>query len=240
MATTLRPPNVRVRRTCGARANGWNGAPVLNETTSGKQSVMNMACQNWPTRSSVLFHSSLTNACRSRKPFVSPSAVPKNSPSMRPDVFAPRASGPVTFPTSRVWIERMLKTGPALMSVPAGSSHSGLGEEEEVPLAQARRLTRIEDDVGLDEPGERDAERGLGLVGPRETRARRRDDDEKCRCPSAHASNIYQKARVMARADRSPSSLETSTTSRPRRSGCRSRACGRRRSSGDCRSSSRP
>ena len=137
VATTLRRPNVRVSRTCGARANGWNGAPVLNETTSGKQSVMNMACQNWPTRSSVRFHSSLTNAWRSRKPFVSPSAVPKNSPSMSPDVFAPRASGPVTFPTSRVWMERMLRTGPALMSFPAGSSDGAFGKRRKWP---SRRL----------------------------------------------------------------------------------------------------
>ena len=203
MAMTLSRPNVRVRRTCGARANGWNGAPVLNETTSGKQSVMNMACQNWPTRSSVRFHSSLTNAWRSRKPFVSPSAVPKNSPSMSPEVFAPRASGPVTFPTSRVWMERMLKTGPALMSSPAGSSDAGLREEQEMALAQARRLPGIEDGVGLDESGEEIAmaAAGAGLASsalgamPAQAADDRMDQGRpSCSWP-AFSSNIYQKAR---------------------------------------------
>ncbi len=53
--------------------------------------------------------------------------VPKKSPCNNPDVFAPKASGPVIFPESLVYIPTRLKFGVALISFPSLSKLTGKG-----------------------------------------------------------------------------------------------------------------
>ena len=90
----MKLPIVWLSLICGFLENGWNGTPVLKETTCGKASVINFGFHIRPNVNEVFSQENEMKACRSLNPLTSSSVVPKNPDSINPEVLAPGRRGP--------------------------------------------------------------------------------------------------------------------------------------------------